>query len=181
VIRRTILRAVVIALAALAAGFFHSRLHAPLDLSFAIHPAPPAPAPQPVQPTLVGQAPKPAPVPVPVPAHEQGMIDLARFKSMLASPPLQVLDAREPGEYNKGHITGALSLPMSAFLSGGTPELVNALSRDLPIVVYCGGGDCDASRYVAQRLREMGFATTFVYEDGYTGWTKAGEPVEVFK
>jgi rhodanese-related sulfurtransferase len=107
------------------------------------------------------------------------MVSLARVKELMAgSLPLQLVDAREPGEFAAGHIPGAINLPPGAF-SGGIPDVVNQrLSRDLPMVVYCSGGNCDASKSVAMRLKDLGFAQTFVYEDGYTGWTTAGEAVE---
>ena len=136
---------------------------------------------QPSTPAHQPQAvPKTDPLPAPpVAVHDDRMVTLARFKALMAgSLPLQIIDAREPGEYAAGRIAGAINIPPGEFF-GKVPDVVNQrLSRDLPVVVYCGGGNCDASKLVAMRLKDMGFAQTYVYEDGFTGWTKAGEAVE---
>jgi len=150
-------------------------------------PAPTAPvAPvSPVSPEPPGGGRAPAPAVTAAPAgsssHSDGrMITLARFKELMSGAvPVQVVDAREPAEFGEGHIPTAINLPPGAFSGGGIPDVVGQrLSRDLPIVVYCSGGNCDASKSVALRLMDLGFGQTFVYEDGYTGWTKAGEAVE---
>lgn len=155
-------------------------------------PAPLAPAPpadasapkpaQPVQPAPGGSQPSPAvPAPAAVAAvpRDDRMVSLARFKELMSgSLPLQIIDAREPGEYSAGRIGGAINIPPGEFF-GKVPDAVNQrLVRDLPVVVYCSGGNCDASKLVAMRLKDLGFAQTFVYEDGYTGWVAAGEAVE---
>lgn len=143
------------------------------------------PAPNQTHPP-VSPAPPVVPVSSPTPpspptqtAGNDRMISLAQFKELMAGAlPLQIVDAREAGEYAQGRIGGAINIPPGEFF-GKVPDAVNQrLSRDLPVVVYCGGGNCDASKLVAVRLKDLGFAQTYVYEDGYSGWTKAGEAVE---
>lgn len=171
-LKNIFIQSLLIAALALCAGLLHRALHKPLDLSFTIHPAPPTVPPVNQQQTSVPNPPTPAP-------KDDSMISLDRFREMMNSP-LQIIDAREPHDFAKAHIPNAYNIPMSAFFSG-LPDLVtnNIISRDLPIVVYCGGGDCDASRYVAKRLKDLGFSQMFVYEDGFTGWTKATPPLPV--
>jgi rhodanese-related sulfurtransferase len=178
-IGRAVVQGACIGLVALAIGTVHALVN-PLrtfDSMAAATPQPETPKP----PAPSGNDGTTAPVqPPPVaPQQDKRMVSLARFKELMAGPsPLQIVDAREPGEFAAGHIPGAINLPPDAF-SGGIPDAVNQrLSRDLPMVVYCSGGNCDASKSVAMRLMDLGFAQTFVYEDGYTGWTKAGEAVE---
>lgn len=137
------------------------------------HPSQPQPATVAVTPPA-GTTPTPPTVP-----HDGRMVTLARFKELMTGPlPLQVVDAREPAEYALGRIGGALNLPPGEFFGKVPDAVLQRLSRDLPIVVYCGGGNCDASKIVALRLKDLGFSQTFVYEDGFNGWTAAGEAVE---
>jgi 3-mercaptopyruvate sulfurtransferase SseA len=47
-----------------------------------------------------------------------------------------------------------------------------------PIVVYCDGGDCEASHDMAIMLESAGYMEVYVLHDGYPGWERAGHPVE---
>jgi len=189
-IGRALVQGACIAAVALAIGTVHA-LMKPLRTwdSEAPKPrqGPVSPAPKPSLPGDGGAAPT-APhaqpsnqlsPPTPAAPHDERMITLARLKELMAGAlPVQVVDAREPHEFAQGRIPGAINLPPSAF-SGGIPEAVNQrMSRDLAAIVYCSGGNCDASKSVAMRLKDMGFSQVYVYEDGYTGWTMAGEAVE---
>jgi len=51
-----------------------------------------------------------------------------------------------------------------------------ALNKDVPIVVYCGGGL--RSPLAAQTLEEMGYTNVKNYSAGFFGWKKAGLPVK---
>jgi len=51
-----------------------------------------------------------------------------------------------------------------------------ALSKDIPIVVYCGGGL--RSPFAAKTLQDMGYTNVKNYSQGYFGWKKAGLPVK---
>lgn len=140
-----------------------------------------AAAPPPAKPPAGGTGTNPAPQ-APIPpslGYDDRMVTLARVKELMAaSVPLQIIDAREPAEFAEGRIPGAINIPPGEFF-GKVPDIVHQrLSRDLPIVVYCGGGNCDASKLVAMRLKDLGFSQTYVFEEGFTGWTKAGEGVE---
>jgi len=51
-----------------------------------------------------------------------------------------------------------------------------ALSKDIPIVVYCGGGL--RSPLAAETLQNMGYSNVKNYSEGFFGWQKAGLPVK---
>jgi len=67
--------------------------------------------------------------------------------------PFALLDVREPQEWATGHLEGALHIPLGRLL--GAPEVLDALSRQEPLVVYCQHGirSAQAVRY----LRDQGF------------------------
>jgi rhodanese-related sulfurtransferase len=50
-----------------------------------------------------------------------------------------------------------------------------ALSKDTPIVVYCGAGI--RTPLAADTLQKMGYTNVRNYSDGYIGWKKAGLPI----
>lgn len=92
------------------------------------------------------------------------------------------LDARRTSVYEQGHIPGAR--PFSVWESD-VDDKVNKLfaersdpkDQNLPIVVYCSGGDCEDSHMLAQKLWGIQFNNVYVYKDGFPDWQKRGEPV----
>ena len=51
-----------------------------------------------------------------------------------------------------------------------------ALSKDVPIVVYCGGGL--RSPLAAETLQNMGYTNVKNYSEGFFGWKKTGLPIK---
>jgi rhodanese-related sulfurtransferase len=90
---------------------------------------------------------------------------------------IQVVDARTSEQFQAGHIPGALSIPFEE-LGSGYPAALDVLSFDEPVVVYCDGGECNASRNVASLLIDMGFQDVTVFERGMHAWENAGYPIE---
>jgi rhodanese-related sulfurtransferase len=88
------------------------------------------------------------------------------------------LDARYPELYEQGHITGARRL-MAGDLTqsaAGAPT-VRWLTDEQPdiIVIYCEGGECDASKNLAEQLELLGFSPDrmHVLKAGYDAWATA--------
>ncbi|HEY8131113.1 MAG TPA: rhodanese-like domain-containing protein [Thermoanaerobaculia bacterium] len=92
------------------------------------------------------------------------------------------LDARRTSVYEQGHIPGAR--PFSVWESD-IDEKVNKLfaersdprDQNLPIVIYCSGGDCEDSHMLAQKLWGIQFNNIYVYKDGFPDWQSRGEPI----
>ena len=92
------------------------------------------------------------------------------------------VDARKPAAYAEGHIRGAFNIPSSAvYDSIGTA--MNFIPPSEPVIVYCGGGDCESSHVVAGVLREFDYENVRIYKEGwaefemsehYANWTATG-------
>lgn len=89
------------------------------------------------------------------------------------------VDAREPNFFAEGHVERAMNITADQVFGDpkNTAELIRY--RPGPIVVYCSGGDCDASEHVAQRLQDLQFTQIHVMSDGFPGWKEKGYPVVV--
>lgn len=141
----------------------------------------PAAAGTPPAPTPEEPAPPPPAPPTADDKHDEGMLTLAEAKQLFdrgQAEGIFFIDARHAGEYAAGHIAGAMHLPPEAF--GGPPpaKAVDYLSGQI-VIVYCGGGLCDASKNVAKYLQQLGIpAAVYVFEDGYPAWADAGYPTE---
>jgi rhodanese-related sulfurtransferase len=88
-----------------------------------------------------------------------------------------LIDARPIDQYAAGHVSGAFHLDFAAF-QGGTPEEKLAMLQGMPLIIYCSGGDCDASHKVQTMLRRYGFEELYVFVPGYPGLEEAGFPIE---
>jgi rhodanese-related sulfurtransferase len=91
------------------------------------------------------------------------------------------VDARHLEEYEKGHVENAFWMNAEHFLGGSVPEAINFLDPGDVLVVYCGGGACDASKNLVTLLQLRGFKQARIFEDGYPAWEKAGYPTATGK
>jgi hydroxyacylglutathione hydrolase len=82
----------------------------------------------------------------------------------------QVLDVREPGEFEAGHVEGALHVPL-----GSLPQHLDELPRDRPLLAYCGIGERSAT--AASILERKGFGPLMNLAGGFQAWKKRGERV----
>lgn len=87
-----------------------------------------------------------------------------------------VVDARRPELYARGHIKGALSLPIAA-LDDLLPAFLNRVAKDRCIVTYCSGFGCPDSFDLGMSLIEAGYRNVRVFEGGFPEWRDAGLPV----
>lgn len=102
-------------------------------------------------------------------------IHLDKAKEFFDRGGLLVLDAREPEEFAEGHIAGALSAPADA-VSGDLDWLDRMSKETRPILVYCGGGECELSLDLGFELNRAGHRRVLVLKEGYPEWKDAGYP-----
>jgi rhodanese-related sulfurtransferase len=66
---------------------------------------------------------------------------LSVVKERLASNEAVLIDVREPGEWDAGHLESATLIPMSVVRSDGvTDEIKQKLPTDKPIYLHCKSG-----------------------------------------
>ncbi len=106
---------------------------------------------------------------------------------------LLIFDARQPSEYRKQHIAGAV-LPLSedyykadklfkenitrtrpdyaVFLKSSTANI----SKDKPIITYCNR-NCGLSKTLANELKALGFKDVRWMDGGIDSWREKGYPL----
>jgi len=86
------------------------------------------------------------------------------------------VDARAAAAYQRAHVPGALNLSPGSW-DEQVSDFVAAWGPVRRVVVYCDGHGCQASREVAQRLRdELGFKeNVHVLTGGWDAWLEAGK------
>jgi rhodanese-related sulfurtransferase len=83
---------------------------------------------------------------------------------------VQILDVREPSEWNEGRIEGAVHIPLQQVLDGRT----NRLDRQRPVVIYCR--TANRSEVARLMLEARGFEAS-VMEGGGEAWEAEGLPL----
>ncbi len=89
------------------------------------------------------------------------------------SAPFVIVDARTSEVYARGHVPGAVNLPHRS-IDGRT---TSAFAKDVPIVTYCDGIQCNASTKAAAKLAALGFLVKEMI-GGLDGWIRDGYDVE---
>jgi len=81
------------------------------------------------------------------------------------NPPgtVTILDVRQPREYEKGHIPGAVLIPLPEL-----PTRMTELESEQTTVVYCAVGG--RSRVAAQMLNTSGFTDVYNLSGGFKDW-----------
>lgn len=100
----------------------------------------------------------------------------------LLTPETLLIDIREPEEYRRCHIPGAVLSPRGLLefeihpLVERTAAVSNVAAEDRDIVLYCGTGG--RSALAAETLTNMGYNNVKSMDGGIVAWTQAGLPVD---
>lgn len=77
------------------------------------------------------------------------------------------VDARKADVYARGHLRGAINLPSNAVYDH-ISLATDFIGSDELVIVYCDGGECEASHEVAGILRdEFGYQNVRIYAKGW--------------
>ena len=97
-------------------------------------------------------------------------VDAERAKSLIDAGEIQLVDVREPHEWEAGHIAGArhIELERLAFEA-------ESLERERPVLFYCRVGA--RSGMAASAFRRAGFEA-YSLDGGLSEWDRRGLPLE---
>lgn len=83
-----------------------------------------------------------------------------------------LVDLRNAAEYNKGHVQGALHLPL-AQISGATNQLQKVKGK--PVILACQAGQ--QAPTACATLKKQGFEALYYLEGGMAAWISEHLPV----
>jgi rhodanese-related sulfurtransferase len=98
-------------------------------------------------------------------------IELAELARGIETRTLTLVEALARPHYDRGHLPGALLLPLEGFEQNAARVLPD---KGADVVVYCAGPTCSNSDVAARALRELGYARVRVFKGGKLEWTEAG-------
>lgn len=90
--------------------------------------------------------------------------------TLLKEGSITLIDVREPDEYAKARIEGAVLAPLSALTGKNLPD-----SHGKPIVFHCAGGVRSAKAF--EKCAAAGVVCEAHMAGGINAWIKAGLPV----
>ena len=80
-----------------------------------------------------------------------------------------LLDVRGRQAYGKGHVSGAINIPLLTI----TEDRMKEFSPETVFVVYCAGSHCNGANKAAIRLSQLGRPVKEMI-GGATGWVEEG-------
>jgi 3-mercaptopyruvate sulfurtransferase SseA len=109
------------------------------------------------------------------PPHLESEWPVATYQDMvqhLENGTALFLDAREPEEFEQGHLPGAINFPSSQ-LQDSYETIGVTFPRDegeALLIVYCQGDPCEQSHDVLDYLRKFEFENLMIYLGGWNEW-----------
>ena len=89
------------------------------------------------------------------------------LQSLRAEREIQVVDVRNPDEWSRGHLPGAIHIPLAAL-----PDRIDELDKTKPVVLHCQGGGRAAIATSLLQSRGMPDVTTMI--GGFERWVAEG-------
>jgi rhodanese-related sulfurtransferase len=105
-----------------------------------------------------------------IPRDYYAVPQIGALKGMLQDQSALLIDVREPSEFRRGHIPGAMNMPLRSL----TDNLDN-ISKDRPVVLYCSSGYRTAMGVMA--LQMLGYSNVRGFPPSIQGWKAGGEPI----
>ncbi len=99
-------------------------------------------------------------------------IDLAQLTATMATDGVVLLDVRGRGEWDAGHLPGAVNIPL-----GELEQCLGALPRGRPLIIHCQTGARAAIG--ASLLYARGVSDVRLFGGGFSEWRAAGREVVV--
>jgi rhodanese-related sulfurtransferase len=97
-------------------------------------------------------------------------VDVGRARELIAEGA-DLIDVREPAEYEAGHIPGARLVPLNGFLAKPRDH-----ARREPVVFVCAVGA--RSALACEMAAAVGLRQIYNLEGGTNAWAASGLPIE---
>ncbi|HIJ89639.1 MAG: rhodanese-like domain-containing protein [Desulfobulbaceae bacterium] len=109
-----------------------------------------------------------------VPGEDFSVSQAREYMAARGADAYQLLDVRQPKEYEDGHLPGAILIPLREL-----PGRLGELDKEKPVIVYCAVGG--RSKAAAQLLAGKDFASVYNMTGGIKAWEgpQAKGPEEV--
>jgi rhodanese-related sulfurtransferase len=104
-------------------------------------------------------------------------IMLQQVKELYDAKQCVIVDARNSASFAKGHISGAVALPLEKAQDPAAIASTVKAPKDAMLIAYCNGFSCHDSMELGKLLIRAGYTSVYVYEGGFPEWRDSGYPV----
>jgi phage shock protein E len=98
-------------------------------------------------------------------------VDVSTTYELMGNDNVLLIDVREKGEYDEGHIPGITLIPM-----GEIPNRLSEIPTDKEVIVTCRSGN--RSGQITDYLRQQGYTNIHNMDGGIIAWQQAGFKIE---
>lgn len=116
------------------------------------------------------------PLVAPPPALAAEEVDFVAVWEAFEEDDPVFVDARPVQEYEAGHITGAISVPVLE-QEERLEEVRDQIPPNARVIVYCDGAECAASRKLSGYMLQKGWKDVVIFAEGFPAWQDAQMPV----
>ncbi|MCP4684512.1 MAG: hypothetical protein GY867_03590 [bacterium] len=92
------------------------------------------------------------------------------------------IDARDEEEFFCGTIPGSINIPFEYLPDGDLSvyfeEVLPGVGRNVPMIIFCSGEECDLSLHLARNMQELGYTRTLIFFGGSREWEANGLEIE---
>jgi rhodanese-related sulfurtransferase len=106
-------------------------------------------------------------------------VSTEELRRILADGSAIVVDSRSHAQFVAGHIPGARNLDAPRSGTIAAVERLVSGDKSKPLVLYCNGPFCQASREVSEQLVAAGFTNVRRYQLGLPVWRALGGVTEI--
>jgi rhodanese-related sulfurtransferase len=106
-------------------------------------------------------------------ADKASHVEADAAAKLIADGKVTVVDVRTAEEFKEGHIKGAKNIDIT---ENDFDKKLAELDKSKPVLVHCQAGG-RSTRSLAN-FEKLGFTQVYHLDGGFSGWTKAGKPVE---
>jgi rhodanese-related sulfurtransferase len=103
----------------------------------------------------------------------------AETAKRFADEGITIIDVRDRGSFERGHVPGAGHLDLNHDLT--EENLAKLVDKDEPVVFYCWGEECTWSAYAAAKATTWGYTRVYRFSGGFPAWKRSGYPIDEFK
>jgi rhodanese-related sulfurtransferase len=123
--------------------------------------------------------------PIVPPAAEVGdppFIDMSQAHLEFTAGKAVFVDARDSYEFECGTIPGAVNIPFEYMPEGDLglyfDSALGGIRKDNPVLVFCGGDECDLSLHLGRNLQDYEYSAVQIFFGGSREWERFGLEVE---
>ena len=99
-------------------------------------------------------------------------IAISKVEALSGTDGVSIIDARLTTDYQKSHIPGAMSLPITTTY-GGIRGAVATMPKKNRVIVYCQSNQCSWSDEIARQLAAHDYNKVYIFRGGMRAWDEA--------